>query len=148
MVSIIYHLCNYFSHLGFIKSGLDPTVSREIAEKIKSVLGGYSWPFEYCILKDETLWAEDVLTDLTTGDPLPCPSIDMMVRYLEKQVGIIVESVYEISQDIEEDQWRYRVIWFGDNYVTVYGCCFPSKDTALLDGIMAALERIEYERRA
>lgn len=126
-----------------MKSGLDPVLPRDLTELLHRTLK-YKWPVEYVILKDGSLWAEEVVTEDTAGDPLPCPSIDMTIRFLEKEMGIIVEPEYDLSS---RGSWRYKVIWIGDSYVTVLGRVFPSKDSALLEGIKDALERIEYERR-
>ena len=126
-----------------MKSILDPLVSYDLARKIKEVLS-YSWQVEFVVFPNGQIIAEDMIQDL--ADSIPCPSLDMVVRYLIKEIGIVVEPVYEYFQDITEPQWRYRVIWIGDKYPVVYGQCSESRDTAISQGIMSALEQIEYER--
>ena len=122
----------------------NPLVSYELASKINDLLT-YSWPVEYMINSEGKVIAENLVTQ-DRAEWLPCPSLDMAVRFLIEEIGIIVEPIYEYFLEKIHRQWRYRVIWFGDNYPTVYGPCLESRDAAISEGIRKALEQIEYER--
>jgi hypothetical protein len=115
-----------------MKSILDPCIPYWLAKKINKKIK-YTWPVEYMIKENGDLIAEDIVTDSRTENLLPCPSIDMAVRFLFDRLGIIIEPRFDLK-----GFWIVRVIRSGQ--ATEYGPHFQLRDAAIIFGIDKALE--------